>query len=93
MYTAPHQKGYTEEEGLARGFLTDWLQVSQTFLFPDHIPLTRSWTCPFNDLELDQVFRHLAEGSGQPKQHQHMSAFTAMSSFLQGHCLYHVLLS
>ncbi|MXQ83970.1 hypothetical protein E5288_WYG002312 [Bos mutus] len=26
LYTAPHQKGYAEKEGLARGFLTDWLQ-------------------------------------------------------------------
>ncbi|XP_052498493.1 zinc finger protein 557 isoform X2 [Budorcas taxicolor] len=31
LYTAPHQKGYTEEEGLARGFLTDWLQDLVTF--------------------------------------------------------------
>nr|XP_020746355.1 zinc finger protein 558 isoform X2 [Odocoileus virginianus texanus] len=31
LYTAPHQKGYTEEEGLASGFLTDWLQDLVTF--------------------------------------------------------------
>ncbi|OWK11784.1 hypothetical protein Celaphus_00003215, partial [Cervus elaphus hippelaphus] len=31
LYTAPHQKGYTEEEGLATGFPTDWLQDSVTF--------------------------------------------------------------
>ncbi|XP_055284926.1 zinc finger protein 557 isoform X2 [Moschus berezovskii] len=31
LYTAPHRKGYTEEEGLAHGFLTDWLQDLVTF--------------------------------------------------------------
>uniref|UniRef100_A0A8C6C1M5 KRAB domain-containing protein n=1 Tax=Monodon monoceros TaxID=40151 RepID=A0A8C6C1M5_MONMO len=31
LYPASHQKGCTEEEGLANGFLTNWLQDFVTF--------------------------------------------------------------
>nr|XP_059862439.1 zinc finger protein 558-like [Delphinus delphis] len=31
LYPASHQKGCTEEEGLANGFLTNWLQHFVTF--------------------------------------------------------------